>query len=78
MKKQMRVQVGACVAHLLSTQAGRLLVGEDGGGKRRHSGDKGAVRSGFSEADMRDLVTVGAAAGISACFRAPVRLSSRL
>jgi chloride channel 7 len=61
--------VGACIAHMLSTVAAKLM----GSGGKRRGADKASARQGFSEADMRDLVTVGAAAGVSACFRAPVR-----
>lgn len=77
-KEGTMTNVGACIAHMLATQVAKF-IGSSGGSKRRHAdGNKSASRQGFSEADMRDLVTVGAAAGISACFRAPVRISSPL
>lgn len=73
-KEGTMTNVGACIAHMLSTQAAKLIGGAGAGKRRNAHGDKLALRQGFSEADMRDLVTVGAAAGISACFRAPVRV----
>lgn len=73
-KEGTMTNVGACIAHMLSTQAAKLIGGSGGSKRRSGHGDKAATRQGFTEADMRDLVTVGAAAGISACFRAPVRM----
>lgn len=73
-KEGTMTNVGACIAHMLSTQAAMIFGGSVKEKRRGFHEDKAAVRQCFSEADMRDLVTVGAAAGISACFRAPVRV----
>lgn len=71
-KEGTMTNVGACIAHILSSHAARGAAVCHRRNMRTGC-DTDTEHQGFNEADMRDLVTVGAAAGISACFRAPVR-----
>jgi H+/Cl- antiporter ClcA len=57
------LHVGACAAHLLASSSAAALRALSGG----------ATRLALTDNDVRDLVAVGAAAGTSAAFRAPVR-----